>query len=105
MISVFLGGTCNQSTWRDELLTMLDQDKVKAFNPVVDDWNEEAQINEDWHKANDDFCLYVLTPEMTGIYSIFEWLMIVINVLIEQYFVYFQKEMEKPLVSVFKKNS
>lgn len=72
MISVFLGGTCNQSTWRDELLTMLDQDKVKAFNPVVDDWNEEAQINEDWHKANDDFCLYVLTPEMTGIYSIFE---------------------------------
>lgn len=72
MISVFLGGTCNQSTWRDELLTMLDQDKVKAFNSVVDDWNEEAQINEDWHKANDDFCLYVLTPEMTGIYSIFE---------------------------------
>lgn len=72
MISVFLGGTCNQSTWSDELLTMLDQDKVKAFNPVVDDWNEEAQINEDWHKANDDFCLYVLTPEMTGIYSIFE---------------------------------
>lgn len=72
MISVFLGGTCNQSTWRDELLTMLDQDKVKAFNPVVDDWNEEAQINEDWHKENDDFCLYVLTPEMTGIYSIFE---------------------------------
>lgn len=47
MISVFLGETCNQSTWRDELLTMLDQDKVKAFNPVVDDWNEEAQINED----------------------------------------------------------
>lgn len=72
MISVFLGGTCNNSTWRDELLTMLDGEKVDAFNPVVDDWNEQAQANEDWHKANDDFCLYVLTPEMTGIYSIFE---------------------------------
>ena len=72
MITVFLGGTCNNSTWRDELLTMLDTEKVDAFNPVVDDWNEQAQANEDWHKANDDFCLYVLTPEMTGIYSIFE---------------------------------
>ena len=72
MITVFLGGTCNDSTWRDELLTMLDTEKVEAFNPVVGDWNEEAQAIEDWHKANDDFCLYVLTPEMTGIYSIFE---------------------------------
>ena len=75
------------------------------FSILDDKKLEEAQINEDWHKENDDFCLYVLTPEMTGIYSIFEWLMIVINVLIEQYFVYFQKEMEKPLVSVFKKIS
>lgn len=72
MVTVFLGGTCNESTWRDELLTMLDDNKVSAFNPFVDDWNEEAQANEDWHKMNDDFCLYVLTPEMTGIYSIFE---------------------------------
>ncbi len=72
MISVFLGGTCNHSTWRDELLTMLDANKVSAFNPIVEEWNIEAQQNEDWHKANDDFCLYVLTPEMTGIYSIFE---------------------------------
>ena len=54
------------------MLTMLDSEKVAAFNPVVEDWNEQAQANEDWHKANDDFCIYVLTPEMTGIYSIFE---------------------------------
>ncbi len=72
MITVFLGGTCNNSTWRDELLTMIDTKKISAFNPIVKDWNEEAQANEDWHKANDDFCVYVLTPEMTGIYSIFE---------------------------------
>lgn len=51
---------------------MIDKEKVDAFNPVVDDWNEEAQMREDWHKANDDFCLYVLTPEMIGIHSIFE---------------------------------
>ena len=70
-ITVFLGGTCNESTWREELIPMLCN-AVDAFNPVVDDWNETAQANEDWHKANDDFCLYVLTPEMSGLYSIFE---------------------------------
>lgn len=70
-VTVFLGGTCNGSTWREEFLPKLCM-RIKAFNPVVDDWNEEAQANEDWHKANDDYCLYVLTPEMAGLYSIFE---------------------------------
>lgn len=72
MHSVFLGGTCNGSTWRQELLSMLDTNKIEAFNPVVENWNEEAQRNEDYHKENDDYSLYVITPEMKGIYSIFE---------------------------------
>lgn len=72
MYSVFLGGTCNGSTWRDELIPLLDQNKIDAFNPVVDDWNEEAQKREDFHKENDDYTLYVLTPEMSGVYSVFE---------------------------------
>ena len=72
MNTVFLGGTCNNSTWRDELLPMLDREKIDAFNPVVDDWNEEAQANEDYHKENDDYMVYTITPEMKGIYSIFE---------------------------------
>lgn len=72
MYSVFLGGTCNGSTWRDELIPMLDSSKIDAFNPVVEDWNEEAQKVEDYHKENDDFTLYVLTPEMVGVYSVFE---------------------------------
>lgn len=70
--TVFLGGTCSESTWREELIAMLDDTKVSAFNPVVDDWNEEAQANEDFHKENDDLMLFVLTPEMQGVYSIFE---------------------------------
>ena len=72
MYSVFLGGTCNGSTWRDELMPMLDQEKISAFNPVVETWDEEAQKNEDYHKENDDLTLYVLTPEMKGIYGVFE---------------------------------
>lgn len=72
MYSVFLGGTCNGSTWRDDLIPQLDASKVSAFNPVVEHWDEKAQAEEDFHKENDDFTLYVLTPEMTGVYSVFE---------------------------------
>ena len=43
MKKVFLGGTCNESTWRDELIQML---KIDYFDPVVDDWNERAQREE-----------------------------------------------------------
>ena len=71
-VTVFLGGTCNGSTWRDELLQMINPEKIDAFNPVVEHWDEKAQIEEDYHKANDDYCLYVLTPEMKGVYGVFE---------------------------------
>ena len=40
---VFLGGTCNNSTWRDRLIPMLD---VDYFNPVVKDWTPECQAEE-----------------------------------------------------------
>ena len=36
---VFLGGTCNGSKWRNELIPSLN---VDYFDPVVEDWNEEA---------------------------------------------------------------
>lgn len=41
MKKVFLGGTCNESAWREELIQMLN---VDYFNPVVDDWTEECYI-------------------------------------------------------------
>lgn len=40
---VFLGGTCNNSKWRDELIPNLT---VDYFNPVVDDWTPEAAKKE-----------------------------------------------------------
>lgn len=68
-VVVFLGGTCNGSTWRDELIPMLE---VSFFNPVVPDWNEEAYEREKWHREFDDVCLYVLTPKMAGSYAVAE---------------------------------
>lgn len=34
-MKVFLGGTCNGSKWREELIPLL---QVGYFNPVVDEW-------------------------------------------------------------------
>ena len=66
---VFLGGTCNDSKWRDDLIKML---KINYFNPVVDDWNEDSYQREEREKSTSDFRLYVITPKLTGVYSIAE---------------------------------
>ncbi len=66
---VFLGGTCNESTWRDDLIKLLD---IDYFNPVVDDWTEECYQEELKQRKISDFVLYVITPKMTGVYSIAE---------------------------------
>jgi len=66
---VFLGGTCNDSTWREDIMPKLT---IEYFNPVVPDWNEEAYQEELRQRDECDFCLYILTPRMRGVYSIAE---------------------------------
>lgn len=66
---VFLGGTCNGPEWRDELIPLL---RGEYFNPVVKDWNEEAQNREKQEKQDCGLSLYVLTPYMAGVFSIAE---------------------------------
>ena len=69
MMKVFLGGTCNESTWRDQLIPKLE---IDFFNPVVDDWTPACMAKEIKQREKCDFCLYVITPKMTGVYSIAE---------------------------------
>ncbi len=69
MKKVFLGGTCNNSTWRDELIPQLE---IGFFNPVVEDWTPECMNEEIRQREECDLCLYVITSEMTGVYSIAE---------------------------------
>ena len=69
---VFLGGTCNGSTWREEMIRFLDEYGIDYFDPVVDDWNEEAKAREREEREGCDFCLYCITPKMKGVYSIAE---------------------------------
>jgi Nucleoside 2-deoxyribosyltransferase like len=66
---IFLGGTCNGSTWRDALIPHL---KMDYYNPVVPEWTEEAYQRELVERAQCDVCLYVLTPKIHGYYSIAE---------------------------------
>lgn len=68
-MKVFLGGTWNESTWRNTLIPML---KCDYFNPVVENWTPEYQDEEIRQRNECDFVLYVITPKMTGVYSIAE---------------------------------
>ena len=67
-VKVFLGGTCGTSTWRKELIPMLDPERVEYFDPQLPPgaWNLEAQKIEDFHRDTDDIRVYVLTPEGEG---------------------------------------
>lgn len=69
MKKVFLGGTCYSTTWRDKLISML---KIDYFNPVVEDWTEDCRLEEIKQRQICDYCLYVVTPNMEGFYSIAE---------------------------------
>lgn len=68
-MKVFLGGACNDSNWRNTLINLL---KIDYFNPVVDDWTPDCMAEEIKQRDECDFCLYVITPKMTGVYSIAE---------------------------------
>lgn len=70
MNKVFLGGTCAESTWREELIKSI---QVPYFNPVVEDWTPAAQGIEESQKAiNCNIHLYVITNAMQGVFSIAE---------------------------------
>lgn len=68
-MKVFLGGTCNNSLWRNDLIPHL---QIDYFNPVVEEWDEAAFQRELHERATCDICLYVLTPLANGYYSIAE---------------------------------
>lgn len=68
-MKVFLGGTCSGYDWRSELIPKLE---CEYFNPVVDDWDDEARRREEREKRTSDYRLYVITSDMEGVFSIAE---------------------------------
>lgn len=68
-MKVFLGGTCNSSTWRGIIKPKL---RVAYFGPVVDEWTEKCVAEELRQRDVCDYCLYLITPDISGVYSIAE---------------------------------
>lgn len=67
---VFLGGTCSDSNWREEIKPLL---RIDYFDPVCDgEWTHEAYLREIHERETSDFVAYVITPKMGGVYSIAE---------------------------------
>ena len=71
-MKVFLGGTCNDSSWRDTLIPMFEDNGISFFNPVVSDWTPDCIVKEEQEKKNADYTLFVITPRIQGVYSIAE---------------------------------
>lgn len=70
---LFLGGTCNGSTWREGLIPKLKSLGINYYNPVVSDWTPECQKEENRIKALPHTVnLFVITSKMRGVYSIAE---------------------------------
>lgn len=66
---VFLGGTCNNSQWRETLIQGLE---IAFFNPVVENWTEASKKQEDEIKDAADYHLYTITPLHKGYFSFVE---------------------------------
>lgn len=68
----FLGGTTAETQWRDLVIPELKNRGLEYFDPRVEDWNDEARKREEEEKEKCDTMLFLITPEMKGIYSIAE---------------------------------
>ncbi|MDB4330183.1 nucleoside 2-deoxyribosyltransferase domain-containing protein [bacterium] len=61
---LFLGGTKNNSSWREDLVPLLDYEKLAYFNPVVKTWDDEAYEREMFLKSLPTTVeLFVITEE------------------------------------------
>jgi hypothetical protein len=70
MAKVFLGGTCAETTWRQQIIPHL---QLNYFNPVVDDWNDECRLQEiDEKNMHCNVHLYVITSALEGVFSVAE---------------------------------
>jgi len=65
---LFLGGTCGNNDWRTNFTKELISGGVPAddiFNPVVSDWNAEAQANEEKAKKEATYLMfYIADPKL-----------------------------------------
>lgn len=70
---VFLGGSCNPTTWRrDVTIPALNQAQVEYYNPQVDFWSEELVQVEAEKKKAASVLLFVIDSQTRAIGSMVE---------------------------------
>lgn len=70
---VFLGGSCNPTTWRkDVAIPFLERNRITYYNPQVDDWHEGLVAIEKYKKDTAHVLLFVIDDITRGYASIAE---------------------------------
>ena len=72
-VSVFLGGSCNPTTWRKNIaVPILQRAGVGFFNPQVDEWSEDLVALEAVRKQHASILLFVVNGSARSIASMVE---------------------------------
>jgi hypothetical protein len=77
MKSVFLGGSCGNTTWRKDEAIPLLVDKFSYFNPQVDKWTPDLVEIEAKNKEAADVLLFVVdgqTRALATLIEVTEWI-------------------------------
>lgn len=75
---VFLGGTVSDEyDWRQKFIKLwknsyVGDEEIELFNPIVENWTEEARKKEQEVKSTARINLFVITPEQSGAFSFVE---------------------------------
>ena len=70
---VFLGGSCNPTTWRfDHCIPTLTDAGITFYNPQVDDWSPRLVELEEQAKQSSDWLFFVIDNQTRGIASMVE---------------------------------
>jgi hypothetical protein len=70
---VFLGGSCNPTTWRkDSAIPILEANGVSFYNPQVEDWHEGLVQLEADAKEHSRLLLFVIDGQTRAVASILE---------------------------------
>lgn len=70
---VFLGGSCNPTTWRSEVaIPYLKQVQVQFYNPQVDQWRPELIDQENIAKHNAGVLLFVIDNQTRAVSALIE---------------------------------
>lgn len=72
-IDVFLGGSCNPTTWRKDLaIPRLEKAGISFYNPQVEDWSEKLVAIEAAAKQEAEVLLFVIDQQTRALASIME---------------------------------